>query len=196
MGAKTPGESRAQVGAAPDAVGRAAPASRAIAGDVVTMRDIADAAGVSLSTVSRVINEAPSRVPIAPQTRDRILKEAVRLGYRPNPFARALRGAPTMLLGAVVRDFSDPFFAGALEALAVEAMARGYNIILGHVQGREQEGLALPAVLEPRRCDAVIMLGDDGGSAPTPGGPARREGSGGRALAGTQSHPLPDRRCR
>ena len=65
-----------------------------------------------------------------------------------------------MLLGAVVRDFSDPFFAWALEALAVEAIARGYNLILGHVQGREQEGLALPAVLEPRRCDAVIMLGE------------------------------------
>ena len=157
---KTPSESRAQVAAATTPSDAATPASRREHGDVVTMRDIADAAGVSLSTVSRVINEAPSRVPIAPQTRDRIMKEALRLGYRPNPFARALRGAPTMLLGAVVRDFSDPFFAGALEALAVEAMARGYNIILGHVQGREQEGLALPAVLEPRRCDAVIMLGE------------------------------------
>ena len=134
--------------------------SRRTPGRVVTMRDIAAAAGVSLSTVSRVINESPSRVPIAPDTRERILKEALRLGYRPNLFARALRGAPTMLLGAVVRDFSDPFFAGALEALAVEAMAHGYNIVLGHIQGREQEGLALPAVLEPRRCDAVIMLGE------------------------------------
>lgn len=136
------------------------PSSGRDPGNVVTMRDIAAASGVSLSTVSRVINESPSRVPIAPDTRDRIMKEALRLGYRPNLFARALRGAPTMLLGAVVRDFSDPFFAGALEALAVEAMARGYNIVLGHVQGREQEGLALPAVLEPRRCDAVIMLGE------------------------------------
>jgi DNA-binding LacI/PurR family transcriptional regulator len=159
MGARTSGDSRARVGTNPTP-STASPASRPSASDAVTMRDIATAAGVSLSTVSRVINESPSRVPIAPTTRERIMKEALRLGYRPNPFARALRGAPTMLLGAVVRDFSDPFFAGALEALAVEAMARGYNIILGHVQGREQEGLALPAVLEPRRCDAVIMLGE------------------------------------
>ena len=45
-----------------------------------------------------------------------------------------------MLIGAVVRDFSDPFFAGAIEALAVEAMARGYNVVLGHAHGRVDEG--------------------------------------------------------
>lgn len=128
--------------------------------EVVTMRDIAEAAGVSLSTVSRVINKAPSRVPIAVETRERIEREAERLGFRPNPFARALRGAPTMLIGAVVRDFNDPFFAGALEVLAVEAMGHGYNIVLGHVAGREHEGPGLPAVLEPRHCDAVLMLGE------------------------------------
>jgi len=59
-----------------------------------------------------------------------------------------------------VRDFNDPFFAGALEALAVEAMEHGYNVLLGHIQGRQQDGLALPAVLEPRLCDAVLVLGD------------------------------------
>jgi DNA-binding LacI/PurR family transcriptional regulator len=123
------------------------------------MRDIAAAAGVSQSTVSRILNDVPTNVPIAIETRERVLQVALRLGYRPNPLARALRGAPTMLLGAVVRDFSDPFFAGALEALAVEAMAQGYNIVLGHVHGRREEGLSLPAVLEPRHCDAVIMLG-------------------------------------
>jgi DNA-binding LacI/PurR family transcriptional regulator len=126
---------------------------------VVTMRDIAAASGVSLSTVSRVLNDSPSRVPIAAVTRERILGAALRLGYRPNPFARVLRGAPTMVLGAVVRDFSDPFFSAALEALAVEAMAQGYNVLLGHVHGRQHEGLALPAVLEPRLCDAVLVLG-------------------------------------
>ncbi len=72
----------------------------------------------------------------------------------------SLRGAPTMLIGAVVRDFSDPFFADAIEALAVEAMAHGYNIVLGHIQGRQQEGLELTTVLETRHCDAIMMLGD------------------------------------
>lgn len=127
---------------------------------VTTMRDIATAAGVSQSTVSRVLNDAPTRVPIAADTRARVTEAARKLGYRPNPLARGLRGAATMLMGAVVRDFSDPFFATAIEALAVEAMSHGYNIVLGHAHGRVDEALALTAVLEPRHCDAIVILGD------------------------------------
>jgi DNA-binding LacI/PurR family transcriptional regulator len=126
----------------------------------VRMRDIAAVANVSQSTVSRVLNDAPTRVPIAAETRERVNRAAQQLGYRPNPLARGLRGASTMLIGAVVRDFSDPFFATAIEALAVEAMARGYNVVLGHAHGRVDEGLALTSVLETRHCDAIVMLGD------------------------------------
>ena len=129
-------------------------------GRLTTMRDIAREAGVSQSTVSRVLNDAPTRVPIAPETRERVTLAARRLGYRPNPLARGLRGAPTMLLGAVVRDITDPFFAGAIEALSVEAMARGYNVVLGHAHSRADEALALTAVLETRHCDAIVLLGD------------------------------------
>jgi len=127
---------------------------------VTRMRDIAAAARVSQSTVSRVLNDAPTRVPIAPETRERVIVAARELGYRANPLARGLRGASTMLLGAVVRDIMDPFFAGAVEALSVEAMARGYNVVLGHAHGRADEALALTAVLETRHCDAIILLGD------------------------------------
>ena len=124
------------------------------------MRDIAREAGVSQSTVSRVLNDAPTRVPIAAETRERVLVASRRLGYRPNPHARSLRGASTMLIGAVVRDFSDPFFATVIEALAVEAMARGYNVVIGHAHGRVDEGIALTSVLETRYTDAIVMLGD------------------------------------
>lgn len=124
------------------------------------MRDIGAVAGVSASTVSRVLNDAPSMIEIAPSTRERVLSAARQLGYRPNPHARSLRGAPTKLLGSIVRDFSDAFFAGAIEALAVEAMAHGYNIVLGHAQGRLEEAIALPTVLEIRHTDAVVLMGD------------------------------------
>jgi DNA-binding LacI/PurR family transcriptional regulator len=124
------------------------------------MRDIAAAAAVSPSTVSRVLSGVQTRVPIAPETRERVIQASRRLGYRPNPLARGLRGASTNLIGAVVRDFSDPFYAGAIEALAVEAMAHGYNIVLGHVHGRLDEAISLTAVLETRHTDAVILLGD------------------------------------
>lgn len=132
---------------------RAAPAA------LPTMRDIALRAGVSQSTVSRVLNDAPTRVPIADETRERVKVAAQTLGYRPNPLARALRGAPTMLMGAVVREFSDPFFASVIETLAVEAMANGYNLVLGHAHGRLDESIALSTVLETRHTDAIILLG-------------------------------------
>jgi hypothetical protein len=76
-----------------------------------------------------------------------LLQASRRLGYRPNPLARGLRGASTNLIGAVVRDFSDPFFAGAIEALVVESMAHGYNVVLGHVHGRLDEAIPLTSVI-------------------------------------------------
>lgn len=122
------------------------------------MKDIAAATGVSRSTVSRILNDVP--VPVAAATRSRVLATAQGLGYRPNPLARALHGAPTMLLGAIVRDITDPFFAGAVEAISVAARLRGYNIVLGHAHSEASEAFALAAVLEARHVDAILLLGD------------------------------------
>ena len=124
------------------------------------MKDVARAAGVSQSTVSRILNDAPLRIPVSPGTRERVHTVAAELGYRPHPFARALRGAPTMLLGAVVRDITDIFFATAIEALSIGARNRGYSVVLGHAGQRADEALALTAVLEARQCDAIVLLGD------------------------------------
>jgi len=126
----------------------------------VTMQDIAKAAGVSQSTVSRVLNDTPTSVPIAVETRERVQEVAKRLGYRPNPLARGLRGARTMLLGVIVREITDPFFSMAIEALSTEALARGYNVVLGSAHSKADEAIALRAVLETRHCDAIVLLGD------------------------------------
>jgi DNA-binding LacI/PurR family transcriptional regulator len=125
-----------------------------------TMKDIARVAGVSQSTVSRILNDAPLVVPVSPETRARVLAAAAELSYRPNPLARGLRGAPTMLLGAIVRDITDPFFAGAIDALSIEARQRGYSVVLGHARSQADEALALAAVLEARQCDAIVIVGD------------------------------------
>jgi DNA-binding LacI/PurR family transcriptional regulator len=124
------------------------------------MQDIARAAGVSQSTVSRVLNDAPTSVPIAVETRERVREVAERLGYRPNPLARGLRGARTMLLGVIVREIMDPFFSMAIEAISAEALARGYNVVLGIAHSKADEAIALRAVLETRHCDAILLLGD------------------------------------
>ena len=125
-----------------------------------TMRDIAEATGVSQSTVSRVLSGTPTAVPIAETTRKRVMETARLLGYRPNPLARGLRGAPTMLLGVVERDVTDPFFGGAIEAASLEANKRGYNVVLGHAHRSADEAQALTGILEARHCDALLFLGD------------------------------------
>jgi DNA-binding LacI/PurR family transcriptional regulator len=129
-------------------------------GRAVTMQDVADAAGVSQSTVSRILNDTPLSIPVSAKTRERVQAVATELGYRPHPFARALRGAPTMLLGAVVRDITDLFFASAIDALSIEAKAHGYSVVLGHAGAQADEALALAAILEARHCDAIVLLGD------------------------------------
>jgi DNA-binding LacI/PurR family transcriptional regulator len=125
-----------------------------------TMRDIAEATGVSQSTVSRVLSGTPTAVPIAESTRMRVMETARQLGYRPNPLARGLRGAPTMLIGVIVRDITDPFFAVAIEAATREAGRRGYNVVLGHAHESADEAQALTSILEARHCDALLFLGD------------------------------------
>ena len=126
----------------------------------VTMQDIARLSGVSQSTVSRVLNDAVTTVPIAADTRERVLEAADRLGYRPNPLARGLRGAKTMLLGIIVREIADPFFAHAVEAVSMRARERSYNVVLGSAHSQADEAIELHAVLETRHCDAIILLGD------------------------------------
>lgn len=145
-------------GTTPPATSPRAAARRS--GNTPTMRDIAEATGVSQSTVSRVLSGTPTAVPIAEATRKRVMQTAQQLGYRPNPLARGLRGAPTMLIGVIVRDITDPFFASAIEAASLEANKRGYNVVLGHAQQSADEAEALTGILEARHCDALLFLGD------------------------------------
>jgi DNA-binding LacI/PurR family transcriptional regulator len=65
-----------------------------------------------------------------------------------------------MLLGVIIREITDPFFAYAIEAVSMEAASHGYNVVLGHAHGRADEALALWAVLEARHCDGILIVGD------------------------------------
>ena len=124
------------------------------------MKDIARALGLSQSTVSRVLSGAPSAVPIADATRERVVAEARRRGYRPNPLASGLRGARTRLLGVIMGEIIGPWGVAAIDAVTNEASARGYNTVLGNAHGHTDEALAIRDVLETRHCDAIIVIGN------------------------------------
>jgi len=91
------------------------------------MKDVAKLAGVSVQTVSVVVNNQPM---IAPDTRDRILAAIDELGYRPFTVARSLRTGSTRTIALVVSDITNPFFAKMANTVEDYAHQNGYNLIL------------------------------------------------------------------
>lgn len=126
----------------------------------VTSVDVAVLAGVSQSTVSRVLGSPDGSNFVSEKTVQRVREAARQLGYSPNPIARALRGERTHLLGLVVREIADPFFVTVIEKLNERARAAGYDMMLGHARSDAIEGLNMVRALDSRQCDGVLLLGD------------------------------------
>ena len=93
----------------------------------VTIRDVARASGVHISTVSRTFS-APHLV--NPETRSRVLACAEQLGYRPNRAARALITGRTHNIGLIVADIANPFFPPLIKAAESQARQRDYHIFV------------------------------------------------------------------
>ena len=136
-----------------------------MAGKSVTIHDVAARAGVSASTVSRVLSSATTSIAISAETRERVRQAAAALDYRPNPGARALSGKSTHLLGVITREISDPFFAELLDAISSVARERGYDLVLGNAKRDPEQALALrTTMLDMRYCDGILLCGDLAGS--------------------------------
>jgi DNA-binding LacI/PurR family transcriptional regulator len=121
---------------------------------------VAERVGVSITTVSRVLNGRETGVPIRDATRERILLAASDLGYRPNMLARALRGSRSWLLGVIVRDISDPFHIQVLRGINEAARARDYRLFLGHLDWRPSEAAVFGSMFEQSHADGIILIGD------------------------------------
>ncbi|MGK3206152.1 LacI family DNA-binding transcriptional regulator [Amycolatopsis sp. MEPSY49] len=98
---------------------------------VTTLADVAEAAGVAVSTVSRAFSR-PGRV--NSRTLVHVHEVATRLGYRPNQAARALGSGKTSMLGLVVSDITNPHFFTLIRGAERQASAAGYTLILGDTQ--------------------------------------------------------------
>jgi DNA-binding LacI/PurR family transcriptional regulator len=133
------------------------------AGGMVTLRDVASRSGVSITTVSRILNGRPSGVPIRDETRERVLTAAADLGYKPNLLARALRGSRSSLLGVIIRDVSDPFHTQVLRGVNEVARARGYRLFLGHVDWSPDVAAVYGSMFEQSHADGILILGDIAG---------------------------------
>jgi DNA-binding LacI/PurR family transcriptional regulator len=137
-----------------------APRAVGVARASVTLRDVAQASGVSITTVSRILNGRESGVPIREDTRERVIRTAAELGYRPNLLARGLRGQASTLLGVIARDIADPFHIQILQGINAASVQRGYRMFLGNVDYHAEEALAFGSMFERSHADGIILIGD------------------------------------
>ncbi len=129
-------------------------------GSRVTVYDVAEAVGVSASTVSRVLSGGSRSEFLSAETHRKVRAAAHQLGYTPNPIARALKGGRSNLIGLVLREIADPFFAQLIQEISDRAQQQGYQIVLGYARGTLAGELKLSSILDTRHIDGVIVLGE------------------------------------
>lgn len=121
------------------------------------MRDVAREAGVSLKTVSRVVNGEPG---VTSALEERVLAAIVRLGYQPDDRARFLRraGTSSKSLGFVLMDVANPFSSSILRGLEDAARNRGHLVLAGSSDGDPVLEEALVKAFIARRVDGLVIV--------------------------------------
>jgi LacI family transcriptional regulator len=119
----------------------------------VTISDVAEKAGVSKQTVSRVINDRPN---VADHTRGRIKDVIEKLGYHPDPIARSMRGS-SHTLGCITPNLSDYKFSSIVQAAQAEARKMGFFLLTGSAQTEYDVQPLLNEILS-RRVDGLLVI--------------------------------------
>lgn len=123
---------------------------------MVTRADVARRARTSTAVVSYVINDGPRHV--APETRRRVLDAIAELGYRPNRLAQALRGNRSRVLGLILPDISNPFFAELAWAIEDLTDSLGYTLVLGNSAENPDRELRYVRTFLDLRIDGLFMI--------------------------------------
>ena len=139
----------------PAAARSAAPAPAARAAGVVTLEEVAQQAGVSASTVSRILNGTAAVSPVKKAAVDEAI---ARLGFVPNPMARGLAGGRTLSVGVVTQSIDSPFYGVALRGIEDVLDRAGYSPLFTSGHWNAEEESRCIDVLRARRVDGIIVL--------------------------------------
>jgi len=123
----------------------------------VTLQDVADRAGVSLTTASRVVNDGARRV--GSDLVGRVHKAADELGYTANLQARAVATGQSTMIGVALRDISDPYFSSIAAGLIEVADARGLLLCMTSTAAHEAAEREYVALMRAQRARAVVLVG-------------------------------------
>lgn len=127
----------------------------------ITIKDIAKAAGVSHTTVSRALNDHPA---ISSETTARIQKLATQMGYTPSAVAQSLLAQRTYTIGVVVTSIADPFIPRVVEGIETVAQKANYSVFLATSYNDPDRELEIVQTLHRRRVDAIIVAASRVGS--------------------------------
>lgn len=122
----------------------------------VTIYDVAREAGVSMATVSRVVNNNPN---VKPQTRKKVFEAIERLGYRPNAVARGLASKKTTTVGVVIPDISNSIFSEVARGIEDIANMYHYNIILCNADKKKEKEIRVVNALLEKQVDGLLFMG-------------------------------------
>lgn len=123
-----------------------------------TLNDIAESTGVSVSTVSRVLNKKAAKYRISPETEALILRVAKELKYRPNQLARGLRLKKTNTIGLIAPDVSNPFFAYVIKRVQKVAHELGYSLVVCNTDETVELEREHVNLLYRKRVDGIIAM--------------------------------------
>jgi len=123
------------------------------------LADVAVAAGVDVSAVSRILNNDPV-LSVRPETRERVLAIARDLGYRPNAAARSLRTARAGTLGLFLPDFNNPVYAQVITGAEAAASERGSVLVTASSNVVGRDASTYVDLLGSGRVDGLLLAGD------------------------------------
>lgn len=122
-----------------------------------TIKDVAKLAEVSISTVSRVINESK---PVSPEARRRVLKAIEDLGYKPNEIARSLVTKKSNLIGVIVDDIGNSYVAQIVRGIEEIGRMYKYDILLCSSYGDEETELRFVQLLMQKQVEGIIIVSE------------------------------------
>ena len=128
----------------------------------ISLKDIAQKAGVSTALVSYVLNGKEKETRVGEAIAKKVREIAKELDYQPNHLAKSLRSGKTHTIGLIIADISNPFFANIARVVEDEAKRNGYTVIIGSCDENAEKSWDLLNVLINRQVDGFIIVSCEG----------------------------------
>ena len=128
----------------------------------ILISDIARELGMSVTTVSFVLNGKAKEKRISERTTKRVLDYVKKVGYKPNELAKRLRMGETKVIGLVIEDISNPFFANVARLIEEKAYGKGYRILYCSTDNQPEKTIELIELFKDRHVDGFIITPSEG----------------------------------